>query len=70
MALYKYVKADNSPKKKLVNYFSLVSLTIGALLLFWSFYPIVSLKFGIVNFPEKNLQYNYTGGASEFGAGF
>ena len=34
------------------------------------FYPIVSLKFGIVNFPEKNLQYNYTGGASEFGAGF
>ena len=33
------------------------------------YYPVVSLKFGIVNFPEKNLQYKFTGGKSEFGAG-
>jgi len=44
MAIYKYVKADNSPKKKLVNYFSFISLTLGSLLLFWSFYPIVSFE--------------------------
>jgi len=44
MALYKYVKVDNSPKKKFVNYFSLISLVLGSLLLFWSFYPIVSFE--------------------------
>lgn len=44
MAIYQYVKKDNSPKKKLVNYFSLISLTLGSLLLFWSFYPIVSFE--------------------------
>ena len=44
MALYLYVKEKNSSKRKIVTYFSYISLTIGALLLFWSFYPIVSFE--------------------------
>ena len=33
------------------------------------YYPVLMLKFGTSLFPEKNLQYNFTGGQSEFGAG-
>ena len=44
MAIHVYVKEVNSPKKKIVNYFSYISLTIGSLLLFWSFYPILSFE--------------------------
>lgn len=44
MALYFYVKERNSLKKKTINYLSYVSLTIGSLFLFWSFYPIVSFE--------------------------
>lgn len=39
-----YVKKHNTPQKKAVSLFSYVFLTIGALLLFWSFYPIVSFE--------------------------
>ncbi|MCL4364530.1 sortase [Patescibacteria group bacterium] len=39
-----YVKKDNSPRKKAINYFSYLFLIVGALLLFWSFYPIVSFE--------------------------
>lgn len=44
MPLHTYLKQNNSPKKKAVTYFSYASLTIGALLLFWSFYPVVSFE--------------------------
>lgn len=44
MAIHVYIKENNSPKKKVVNYISYVSLTIGSLLLFWSFYPIISFE--------------------------
>lgn len=44
MALYRYLKEDTSPKRKAINYVSYVTLTIGALLLFWSFYPILSFE--------------------------
>ncbi|EEY34699.1 LPS-assembly protein LptD [Pseudoleptotrichia goodfellowii] len=33
------------------------------------YYPVVTLKFGIVTFPEKNVQFNYTKGSPSFGAG-
>ena len=33
------------------------------------YYNVVSLKFGITTFPDKNLQYQYSGGTSSFGAG-
>ncbi len=44
MALYLYVKKDHSVQKKAINYFSYLSLTMGSLLLFWSFYPIISFE--------------------------
>jgi len=44
MPLYRYLKEYNSPKKRVINYVSYVSLTFGSLLLFWSFYPIVSFE--------------------------
>ncbi len=55
MSLYQYVKKDNSPQKKAINYFSYVSLTVGALLLFWSFYPIISFEIYSRLFFQKNL---------------
>ena len=33
------------------------------------YYNIVTLKFGVTTFPDKNLQYEYSGGTSTFGAG-
>jgi len=33
------------------------------------YYPVVSLKFGVTPFPEKNAQFNYSGKGFEFGAG-
>jgi len=39
-----YVKKTESRKKKAVSFFSYLLLSIGALLLFWSFYPIVSFE--------------------------
>jgi len=45
MALYQYTKEYFSLKKKLAAYFAYFLLMVGALLLFWSFYPIVSFEF-------------------------
>src|SRR3989339_383274 len=43
MALHVYLKKKNySGKKKTVNFFSYIFLIAGAMLLFWSFYPILS----------------------------
>lgn len=44
MALRIYIKEDNSLKKRLVINLSHVSLTVGLLLLFWSFYPVISFE--------------------------
>lgn len=44
MPLYSYLRENNSPKRKTIAYVSYVSLSIGALLLFWSFYPILSFE--------------------------
>jgi sortase A len=44
MAIYCYRKQNNSPRRKTVNYLSYIFLTVGALLLFWSFYPILSFE--------------------------
>lgn len=44
MSLYYYAKKDNSPKRKAVSYLSYISLTVGSLLLFWSFYPVISFE--------------------------
>lgn len=55
MALYHYLKKESSPKKKAINYFSYVSLTVGSILLFWSFYPIVSFEIYSRLFFQKNL---------------
>ena len=33
------------------------------------YYPVITLKFGITPFPEKNVQFNYSGGRPSFGAG-
>lgn len=44
MPLYSYVKEQPNPKKEFVKSFSYIFLTIGALLMFWSFYPIISFE--------------------------
>ncbi|PJC80788.1 hypothetical protein CO008_00960 [Candidatus Roizmanbacteria bacterium CG_4_8_14_3_um_filter_36_12] len=56
MSVHVYVKKDNSPKKKAINYFSYFSLIVGALLLFWSFYPILSFEIYSRLFLKKNLK--------------
>ncbi len=44
MSLYCYLKKSNSPKGKILSYLSYSSLLIGSILLFWSFYPILSFE--------------------------
>ena len=56
MPHYVYLKKDNSPKKKAINYFSYLFLVIGALLLFWSFYPILSFEIYSRLFIKRNLK--------------
>ncbi|MFZ6035026.1 MAG: sortase [Patescibacteria group bacterium] len=51
-----YVKKNNSPKKKAVGVLSYASLSIGALLLFWSFYPILSFEIYSRFFLKKQVQ--------------
>jgi len=56
MSLYIYLKKDNSVKRKMVNYFSYVTLVFGVLLLFWSFYPILSFELYSRLFIQNNIQ--------------
>lgn len=56
MAIYQYLKEDTSPRRKTINYVSYVTLTIGSLLLFWSFYPILSFELYSRLFMQRNLQ--------------
>lgn len=44
MPLHLYLKEDRTQKRKAITYFSYASLTLGSLLLFWSFYPVVSFE--------------------------
>ena len=44
MAIYSFVKEQYSLQKKVVGYFSYLTLAAGALLLFWAFYPVVSFE--------------------------
>src|SRR3989339_1867878 len=44
MPVHVYIKRLNTPKKKAITAFSYASLIIGSLLLFWSFYPILSFE--------------------------
>ncbi|MFN4212934.1 MAG: hypothetical protein ACK4FL_03170, partial [Microgenomates group bacterium] len=54
MALYFYVKEINSVRRKTINYLSYISLIIGAILMFWSFYPIISFEIYSKLFIEKS----------------
>lgn len=55
MAIHVYIKEKNSVKKKTVNLVSYLSLTVGSLLMFWSFYPIVSFEIYSRIFLKKKL---------------
>ncbi len=56
MALYSYVKARSSRKKSTAHALSYISLTFGAVLLFWSFYPIISFEIYSRLFIQNNVQ--------------
>ncbi|MDH7476403.1 MAG: class D sortase [Microgenomates group bacterium] len=55
MSIYIYLKKDNSVKKKMINYFSYVSLAAGSMLLFWAFYPIISFEIYSRLFIQKKI---------------
>lgn len=44
MSIYTYRKEVYSQRKRIIHYSSYLSLTIGCLLLFWSFYPVISFE--------------------------
>ncbi|PIY68514.1 hypothetical protein COY90_05590 [Candidatus Roizmanbacteria bacterium CG_4_10_14_0_8_um_filter_39_9] len=53
--MHVYLKENNSIKRRAVNYFSYVSLILGALLLFWSFYPVLSFELYSRFFIQENV---------------
>lgn len=55
MVLHVYVKENQSVKRQLVYALSYVSLIVGSLLLFWSFYPIISFEIYSRLFIEQNV---------------
>ena len=44
MPLHVYLKENTSKKRKAINTISYITLGMGVLLLFWSFYPVVSFE--------------------------
>lgn len=44
MAMHVYLKENTSKKRKAINMFSYITLGMGLLLLFWSFYPVISFE--------------------------
>lgn len=44
MALHVYLKENTSQKRKAINTVSYITLGMGILLLFWSFYPVLSFE--------------------------
>ncbi len=57
MALYVYTKRKITKKKKIFVLFSYITLTLGSLLLFWAFYPIISFEF-YTRFLSKNKYFS------------
>lgn len=55
MALRVYIKEQNTAKKKVVSNLSYLSLALGSLLLFWSFYPVISFEVYSKYFFQKNI---------------
>ncbi len=55
MALYAYVKETPSPRRKTFHAVSYISLTIGAVVLFWSFYPIITFEIYSRLFIQNNI---------------
>lgn len=55
MPLHVYLKKNNSLKRRVVNHFSYISLILGMLLLFWSFYPVISFELYSRLFMESNI---------------
>lgn len=55
MALHVYTKEYYSAKKQLAHFLSYTSLTIGAVLLFWSAYPYISFEIYARLFIQRNI---------------
>lgn len=53
MVLYRYVKKKKNPYYRIVFAISHISIILGAIFLFWSFYPIVSYKIYSLFFLQK-----------------
>lgn len=55
MSLYSYKKEKKTIKKKAISFFSYITLTIGAFLLFWAFYPVISFEIYSKIFIKNNV---------------
>lgn len=44
MVLHTYVKKRIKPERVVLNYISYISMAVGSIFLFWSFYPIISFE--------------------------
>lgn len=55
MALYRYIKEHNRRKRQVFHAMSYFSLVSGSLLLFWSFYPIISFEIYSRLFIQNNV---------------
>jgi len=44
MAIYRYVKEKNTKARRAMQGISYITLTVGTLILFWAFYPIISFE--------------------------
>jgi len=44
MPIHVYIKENHVVRKKVINYASYIALIVGSLLLFWSFYPVLSFE--------------------------
>lgn len=55
MSLYSYTKEKPKPHKKLITFISYASMIIGALFLFWSFYPIIFFEIYSQLFIQKKV---------------
>ncbi|MEI6532299.1 MAG: sortase [Candidatus Roizmanbacteria bacterium] len=55
MAVHVYIKEEYTVKKQVIHTISYISLIAGALMLFWSFYPIISFELYSRIFIEQNI---------------
>lgn len=61
MPLRIYVKDRHPGKRRLINKLSYLSLIIGAILLFWSFYPVISFEIYSRIFIKNNIMSPFPG---------